>query len=152
MSTALASDISVPTVHGPEAPVVATGLPSRISVSAEQLVAVAASGTIVVDIRDQRQRDTGGVLPGALALDESTLLSRLTPGGDASLRIATSAARWVLVSEDGHTAEWLAWQLQARGVHGAIFVAGGHRAIRRVRPVLAPSAQSRRDLEVLAAH
>ena len=50
-------------------------------------------------------------------------------GAPGALRRATVDASWLLVTEDGYDAEWLAWHLQARGVPGARFLVGGHRAL-----------------------
>ena len=75
---------------------------------------------------------TNGALLGALAIEAVEVLERLTPGAPGALRSATADARWILVSEDGHEAEWLAWHLQARGVRGAVFVVGGYRRLRQV--------------------
>ncbi|MBD0021487.1 rhodanese-like domain-containing protein [Gordonia pseudamarae] len=106
-------------------------------------------GVIAVDMRSQHQRDTQGVLPGALAIDAADVLSRLTPGTRDSLRVASADARWVLVSDDGHDAEWLAWHLQARGISGATFLVGGFAALRRAR-ISAPLAGA--ELATISAH
>ncbi len=91
-----------------------------------------ATGATPVDLRSHRRRQTDGALLGALAIEAVEVLERLTPGAPGALRSATADARWILVSEDGHEAEWLAWHLQARGVRGAVFVVGGYRRLRQV--------------------
>ncbi|MFF0707827.1 rhodanese-like domain-containing protein [Gordonia sputi] len=90
-----------------------------------------AAGAVPVDIRSHRKRRLDGALLGALAVDAAEVLDLLTPGSPTSLRTATADRRWVLVSDDGHEAEWLAWHLQARGVSGTVFVVGGFRGLRR---------------------
>lgn len=108
-----------------------------------------AAGVTAVDVRSQRRRDLDGVLSGALAIDAAEVLVRLTPGDPESLRRATADARWLLISDDGHEAEWLAWHLQARGITGATFLVGGFRALRRDRLAGRISAQ---ELAAISAH
>ncbi|MYR08386.1 rhodanese-like domain-containing protein [Gordonia sp. SID5947] len=110
---------------------VAASTDAPLSVQAADYGAHLVEGATAVDVRSQRKRQIDGVLTGALAVDPTDVLARLTPGDPESLRGATPDARWLLVSDDGHEAEWLAWHLQARGVTGAVFVVGGFRALRR---------------------
>lgn len=84
----------------------------------------------VVDLRGTASRTTQGALVGALALELDEALTLLTPGTPAALRSAGYDAQWILVSDDGYDAEFLAWHLQARGVRGARFLIGGYRALR----------------------
>ncbi|AZG47869.1 rhodanese-like domain-containing protein [Gordonia insulae] len=112
-------------------PIVAPSPDVPLSVQATDYAALVAGGVTPVDVRSQRKRQLDGVLSGALAIDPTDILPRLTPGTTDSLRSASVDSRWLLVSDDGHEAEWLAWHLQARGVTGAVFVVGGHRALRR---------------------
>ncbi|MEP9395316.1 rhodanese-like domain-containing protein [Gordonia sp. VNQ95] len=90
-----------------------------------------AAGATPIDVRSQRKRQADGALLGAIAVDAAEAIDLLTPGSPSALRIAAGDARWILVSDDGHEAEWLAWHLQARGVPGAVFVIGGYRGLRR---------------------
>ena len=89
------------------------------------------AGVVPVDIRSQRKRQSDGALLGAIALDAAEVIELLTPGSPTALRAAAHDARWVLVSDDGHEAEWVAWHLQARGIAGAVFLVGGYRALQR---------------------
>lgn len=107
------------------------------------------AGAVAVDIRSQASRERDGVVFGAVAVDADVVLDRLTPGGPDALRIADPAARWLLISDDGHDAEWLAWHLQARGVRGARFVVGGHR---RMRSAGVNGAVSPAELAMISAH
>ncbi len=121
----------------------------RISVLVSEYATLTSAGVIAVDMRSQHQRDVQGVLPGALAIDAADVLTRLTPGTRESLRVAAPDARWVLISDDGHDAEWLAWHLQARGIAGATFLVGGFAALHRAR-VTAPLAKA--ELATISAH
>lgn len=115
----------------PAAPTSAPAVRTTLSVPAHRFRVALDAGLRAVDIRSQERRSADGVVHGALALAPLDALERLTPGGPGSLRSATADARWLLVSDDGDDAEWLAWHLQARGVAGAVFLAGGHEALRR---------------------
>lgn len=103
----------------------------RLSAQPVDYRALVDSGVIPVDVRGQSSRDRDGVLSGAIAIDATEILRRLLPGTAESLASAGTGARWLLVSDDGYEAEWLAWHLQARGIDGAVFVVGGFRALRR---------------------
>ncbi|MFT4126281.1 MAG: rhodanese-like domain-containing protein [Gordonia sp. (in: high G+C Gram-positive bacteria)] len=102
-----------------------------ISLPAKDFRDALTAGAVAVDVRSQRRRAADGALLGALAIDAAEVLDALTPGTPASLRRAHADARWILVSDDGHEAEWLAWHLQAAGVTGAVFLLGGFRRLRR---------------------
>ncbi|NMO04793.1 rhodanese-like domain-containing protein [Gordonia sp. TBRC 11910] len=108
-----------------------------------------AAGAVAVDIRSQAVRERDGVVFGAVAVPADAVLDRLTPGGPDALRIAAPGARWLLISDDGHDAEWLAWHLQARGVLGARFVVGGHRRMcsERINGSVSPA-----ELAMISAH
>lgn len=157
--SAVRSAVSTALSYRPPAPVTASAV-RTVSVTVDDYVAAVAAGHRVVDIRTQRQRDADGIISGALAIDPSVVLDRLVPGSSNALRAAASDARWILVSSDGHDAEWSAWHLQAHGVVGTRFLLGGldalrHRARRdaaagHVRLPL--SEQGHRDLAIIAAH
>lgn len=104
-----------------------------LSVQPSAYRAAVAAGAVPVDIRSHRKRTLDGALIGALAVEATEVLDLLTPGSPKALRTATHDRRWILVSDDGHEAEWLAWHLQARGVTGAVFVVGGFTRLRRDR-------------------
>ncbi|MFW0787523.1 rhodanese-like domain-containing protein [Gordonia sp. CPCC 206044] len=145
-----AATVSAPAPVDASAPVTSTPTTDApLSVQATAYTALVAAGITPVDVRSQRKRDLDGVLSGALAIDATEVLPSLTPGTDNSLRIAAIGARWLLVSDDGHEAEWLAWHLQARGVSGAVFVVGGYRALRRSGVVGTVSPQ---ELAAISAH
>lgn len=108
-----------------------------------------AAGAVAVDIRSQATRERDGVLFGAIAVAADIVLERLTPGGAEALRGADYTTQWLLISDDGHDAEWLAWHLQARGVVGARFVVGGARRMRS-RRINGPVSAA--ELAMIAAH
>lgn len=112
------------------APVSAPFVPVPLSVQADRFREALADGAIAVDLRDAASHRRFGALLGAVAVDSAEALDLLSPDSPSALRTATADALWVLVSEDGHDAELLAWHLQARGVIGTRFVVGGHRALR----------------------
>ncbi len=118
MTTALTAPVSAPFVSVP------------LSVQANDFRAALAAGAVAVDLRDAAQHRAHGALLGAVAVASDQALDLLGPDSPVALRAATVDAEWILVSEDGYDAEWLAWHLQARGVRGARFVVGGHRALR----------------------
>lgn len=107
-----------------------TERPAPLSVQPTDYRAARADGVGVVDLRGDAGRREHGALLGALAIDLHEALDALTPGAPGALRAAAHDARWLLVTEDGYDAEWLAWHLQARGVTGTRFLVGGHRALR----------------------
>ncbi|GAC57933.1 hypothetical protein GOHSU_27_00690 [Gordonia hirsuta DSM 44140 = NBRC 16056] len=111
-----------------------------LSVQPGGFTAAVAAGAVVVDLRDRASRHAHGALLGALALPLDEALTALTPHGPAALRSASTTARWLIVTEDGYDAEWVAWHLQARGVRGTRFLLGGHRALRAAR--IAPAETS----------
>ncbi|MFE0751681.1 rhodanese-like domain-containing protein [Gordonia sp. NPDC058843] len=147
VSPALAS--SAASVFAVAPPTVAPAPSAPLSLRVEDYASAVAAGATPVDVRSHRRRQLDGALFGALAVDAVEVLDRLTPDTPESLRTARPESRWILVSEDGHEAEWLAWHLQARGVQGAVFVVGGHRRMRsaRVNGRISPD-----DLAVISAH
>lgn len=112
------------------APVTTSFVDVPLSIQADQYRSALASGAVAVDLRDAQTRSSDGALVGAIALDAADALDLLAPDSANRLRAATADAAWVLVSDDGHDAEMLAWHLQARGVRDARFVVGGHAALR----------------------
>ncbi|GAA3955085.1 rhodanese-like domain-containing protein [Gordonia caeni] len=130
----LAIDVPVTTTSATTSAAVVTTVvsdrPAPLSVQPTEYRAAQAAGVRVVDLRGDAGRREHGALLGALALDLDEALEALTPHAPGALRAAAHDARWLLVTEDGYDAEWLAWHLQARGVAGTRFLVGGHRALR----------------------
>lgn len=123
-----------------------------LSISADQYGPALQAGAIAVDIRSQRVRNDEGILLGALAIPAKNVLDRLTPGSGQSLSSASVAQRWVLVGADGHDAEMLTWHLQARGITGTRFVAGGQRALSRNATPGLLGEHTRREVSAYIAH
>lgn len=115
----------------PAAPISAPAFGEKLSLPARHFRVAIEAGVRPVDIRTQERRSATGAIHGALALAPLDALERLTPGGGEALRTATADSRWLIISDDGDDAEWLAWHLRARGVTGAVFLAGGHEALLR---------------------
>jgi len=140
--------ITAVSVSSARVPVVASRSAAPLSVTADRFVDEVVAGAYAVDIRGQQVRDADGIVLGALAIEPADVLDRLTPGSGRELAAAGPDTRWILVSDDGHDAEWLAWHLQARGLAGVRFVVGGQRALRRS----AVPEHVRRVLATVAAH
>lgn len=104
--------------------------PAPLSVPTAHYRTALAAGAVVVDLRDEAARRVHGALIGALALSLEEALEALTPNAPGALRTASFEASWLLVTDDGYDAEWLAWHLQARGVGKARFLLGGYRGLR----------------------
>lgn len=116
--------------------------PAPLSVPTAHYRTALADGAVVVDLRDDTDRAAHGALIGALALPLDDALDALTPGTPEALRAASTQAQWLLVTDDGYDAEWLAWHLQARGVRRARFLLGGHRALRAAGVGLADTSDA----------
>ncbi|AZZ81012.1 hypothetical protein BJF87_14275 [Gordonia sp. CNJ-863] len=133
MTASVATSVVSRTIFAATAPTVAPAPAAPLSLQVSDYANAVAEGATPVDVRSHRRRQIDGALFGALAIDAVEVLDRLTPGTSESLTAARADSRWILVSEDGHEAEWLAWHLQARGVPGAVFVVGGHRRMRQAK-------------------
>lgn len=123
-----------------------------LSISVDQFGPALHSGAIAVDIRSQSERDRNGIILGALAIDADDVLDRLVPGTRQSLAAAAADRRWILVGADGHDAEMLTWHLQALGVTGARFVAGGQAHLSRAGGRGPIGAHTARELAAYASH
>ncbi|HEY9313633.1 hypothetical protein [Williamsia sp.] len=145
------SVLSAPISFSSAAPVSAPAT-APLSISADQFRPALEAGAVAVDIRSQRVRDDEGILLGALAIPARNVLDRLTPGSAQSLSTASVDQHWILVGVDGHDAEMLTWHLQARGITGARFVAGGQRALSRHAAPGLLGEHTRRELTAYAAH
>ena len=93
------------------------------------LVAVAAAGALVVDIRPVEQRRRDGELPGAVVVDRNVLEWRLDPTSPDRLELANDPNRLiVLVCNEGYSSSLAARTLQLLGLPNATDLAGGFTA------------------------
>jgi hypothetical protein len=123
-----------------------------LSVAAGDYETLLRAGAVAVDVRSQEQRDRDGIVLGALAIPAHHILDRLIPGSPQALRTAGPARRWILIGVDGHDAEMLTWHLQAAGVAGARFVAGGQAALARSGERAPVADHTEREWGMFSAH
>jgi rhodanese-related sulfurtransferase len=97
----------------------------------EQAYAAMGEGAVLVDIRSESQRATGGVVPGARFVPRNVLEWRLDPTcphRDAEL--GRPDARIVLLCDEGFQSSLAAATIRSLGVTAATDVIGGFRAWR----------------------
>ena len=93
------------------------------------LVAVAAAGALVIDMRPVQQRLRDGELPGALVVDRNVLEWRLDPTSPHRLAVAGDPdRRIVLVCNEGYSSSLAAHTLQQLGLRRATDLVGGYTA------------------------
>ena len=85
-------------------------------------------GAVLVDSRPQADRDSEGLLPGALVVERTVLEWRFDPACDSRLDIASYDLDVVLVCNEGYSSTLAALSLQALGVERATDMVGGFRA------------------------
>lgn len=123
-----------------------------LSVAAHDVDSLLRSGAVAIDIRSQQERDRDGIVLGALAIPADQILDRLIPGSRETLRCADASSRWLLIGVDGHDAEMLTWHLQAAGVPGTRFVAGGQIALARSADRRPVADHTEREWSMFSAH
>jgi rhodanese-related sulfurtransferase len=104
---------------------------ARISprVTAAELDAELAAGTLVVDIRPSESRAAEGDLPGAVVIDRNVLEWRLDPGSAHRIPAADRPdRRIVLVCNEGYASSLAAAALQDLGLRRVTDLDGGYRA------------------------
>jgi rhodanese-related sulfurtransferase/mannose-6-phosphate isomerase-like protein (cupin superfamily) len=95
----------------------------------EAYEAAAKTGTILVDIRPDRQRAIEGCIPGALIVERNVLEWRLDPTSSARLPAATDHGLQVIVfCSEGYTSSLAAAALQDLGLWRATDMVGGFHA------------------------
>lgn len=88
-----------------------------------------ATGTVVVDTRDTKDRATEGVIAGSLYFPLSVLLWRADPDIDTTDdRINDLDAPLVIVCNDGYASSWVGAALADLGFTNVADLEGGHRA------------------------
>ena len=85
-------------------------------------------GAVLVDIRPQANRDSEGLLPGALVVERTVLEWRFDPACSSRLDIASYDLDVVLVCNEGYSSTLAALSLRALGVARATDMVGGFRA------------------------
>jgi rhodanese-related sulfurtransferase len=89
-------------------------------------------GAVVVDIRPAAQRETHGVLPGALVIERNVLEWRFDPTSDARLPMADYDLEVIVICQEGYTSSLAAASLHDLGIHRATDVIGGYAAWREL--------------------
>jgi rhodanese-related sulfurtransferase len=89
-------------------------------------------GAVLVDIRPAAQRETHGVLPGALVIERNVLEWRFDPASDARLPIADYDLEIIVMCQEGYTSCLAAASLHDLGIHRATDVIGGYAAWREL--------------------
>ena len=103
---------------------------SRLArIEVEDVPAVLAAGSLLVDIRPGWQRAAEGEIPGSLVVERNHLEWRLHPASSACLPQATDGQRWIVVCSEGYTSSLAADALNSLGVPATDLV-GGFRAWR----------------------
>ncbi|WP_201465732.1 rhodanese-like domain-containing protein [Janibacter melonis] len=85
-------------------------------------------GAVVVDIRPVSQRETTGEPPegpGSVVIDRNVLEWRLDPTSGASLPIASTDLRVLVLCQQGYASSLAAQTLREVGIHRAADVVGG---------------------------
>jgi rhodanese-related sulfurtransferase len=100
-------------------------------VEPEQLAREMADGALVVDIRPVQNRDTEGLLPGAVVVDRNVLEWRLDPTSPDRIPEADDPERRVILfCNEGYASSLAAETLQRVGLDRATDLVGGYRAWR----------------------
>ncbi|GAA5089117.1 rhodanese-like domain-containing protein [Nocardia iowensis] len=95
-----------------------------------ELPTAIALGSVVVDIRSQRQRTREGPLYGALAIGSDVVVNRLDPASPSCLALAREhTGGWILVCSSGDCADVIAAGLRGRGLGKVMSLVGGFRAL-----------------------
>jgi rhodanese-related sulfurtransferase len=94
------------------------------------VLAAVEDGAILIDIRTERQRQAGGVIPGALIHDRSVLEWRVDPAsGYSDPALGDDLDRvLILVCDEGFQSSLAARTLQDLGFSRATDLVGGFRA------------------------
>jgi rhodanese-related sulfurtransferase len=104
-------------------------------VQPQQLAQEMTAGALVVDIRPVGDRESEGLLPGALVVDRNVLEWRLDPTSPDRVAEADDPERRViLVCNEGYASSLAAETLQRVGLRRATDLVGGYRAWRALHP------------------
>ncbi len=98
-------------------------------VSADDLDAEVAAGSLIVDTRPLEQRERDGELPGAIVIDRNVLEWRLDPASPVRIASVTDHdVRIVVVCNEGFSSSLVAATLQDLGLRRATDLIGGFQA------------------------
>jgi rhodanese-related sulfurtransferase len=91
-----------------------------------EVVAAAARGALVVDIRTEAHRRRQGELPGAVVIDRTVLEWRLDPTSACRIpEVAHHDVEIVVVCRQGYSSSLAAATLRSLGLHRATDMIGG---------------------------
>jgi rhodanese-related sulfurtransferase len=94
-----------------------------------------AAGALVVDIRPAHNRETEGLLPGAVVVERTVLEWRLDPTSPDRIPESDDPdRRIILVCNEGYSSSLAAETLQRLGMRRATDLVGGYRKWREVSP------------------
>lgn len=101
-----------------------------VRVSPEDALLAMASGTVLVDIRSESQRDAGGLVPDSVFVPRNILEWRLDPDSSYAVpELAQSGRAVILICAEGYQSSLAAATLRRFGVD-ATDVIGGFQAWR----------------------
>jgi rhodanese-related sulfurtransferase len=110
------------------------------------MAALEQEGTILVDIRPERQRAIEGEIAGALIIERNVLEWRLDPTSNSRLSVATSHdLRVIVFCSEGYTSSLAAAALQDLGLWRATDLVGGFRAWRKAGLPTVPSSDTSQE-------
>ena len=109
-------------------------------VTPEQASAELAEGALLIDVRTEAQRETGGGIPGAVAIGLNVLEWRLDPASEWRIAQATDHdVRAIVFCQQGYSSSLAAARLQSLGLHRATDVIGGFEAWREAGLPVGPT-------------
>jgi rhodanese-related sulfurtransferase len=96
-----------------------------------QALAATEQGAVLVDIREDHQRERDGLVPGAIVVPRNVLEWRCAPASEwRDERLSDPARTLVLICQQGYQSSLAAATLQRLGLLGATDVEGGFEAWR----------------------
>jgi len=108
-----------------------TGARARLDrVQPQDLAQEIADGAIVIDTRDNADREAEGALPGAVIVTRNVLEWRMSPSSPTRLEGITADSRVIIVCNDGFSSSIAAASLHNLGLPRATDLVGGYRAWR----------------------
>jgi rhodanese-related sulfurtransferase len=94
--------------------------------SPKQAADALRDGALLVDIRNESQRDAQGTIPGAHVIDRTVLEWRLDPASESRIPAAVDhLVRVIVICAEGFSSSLAAASLQDLGLESATDVVGG---------------------------